>query len=372
MHNGTLRPSDLNPDLLQKTLQNLRSGLASGYGDSFGNYDSNAVRTLKLNQHLYRFSGAKTYQELSKMNFFLKDKISFADFKKEALKINQEYNKRYLETEYNTAKRSGEMAKKWDKYEDQKDLYPNLQYKTANDSRVREQHRNQQDIIKPVNDAFWLTWYPPNDFGCRCYAIQTNEKPTAGTPSENPAPGFNNNVGISDMVFDENEHPYFVFPKADGVKIKSSFEDLKISTPDYNTAFQTKKAKLEVSTWADPKDFEKNLENAKMVVKQLNFDVKIRPHSEIKDVKNPEYLVQSKLADLKIPIGKGFKNILKKAAEQRCEYVVVSLEENKSTLENARSLMRNILKVKNVHPTIKNIIIITSDKKVYNYDRDKI
>ncbi|WP_329804396.1 phage minor head protein [Flavobacterium facile] len=372
MYDGNLKPSDLNEELLTKTLKDLREGLASGYGDEFGNYETNAVRTLKLNQHLYRFSGAKTYQEIAKLNFFLKDKPSFEDFKREALKINQEYNKRHLETEYNTAKRSGVMSEKWVKYVEQKDVYPNLKYKTANDSRVREQHRNQQDIIKPINDVFWLSWYPPNDFGCRCYVTQTDEKVTEGIPKENPSPGFNNNVGVSNMIFDENEHPYFVFPASDTKKIKTSFEDLKLSNPDYQIAYKAKKSILEVSTWSDLKDFEINIKNAKLVVAHLSLDIKMRPHSEIKNLKNPEYSINDKIADLKIPIGKGYKNILKKAAEQRCEYVVVSLELNNQTLGEARHLMRNILKQKGVHPTIKTVIIISKQEKVYKYNREEI
>lgn len=311
----------MNADLLQQTLADLRTGLSEGVGKSFLNYDANAKRNLQLNQHLYRFSGAKTYQELAKMNFFLKDKTSFADFKKEALKINDQYNKRYLETEFNTAKRSGEQATKWLKYQDQKELYPNLKYKTANDGRVREQHRNQQDIIKPIDDAFWLTWYPPNDFGCRCYVVQTDEKATSGTPKENPSPGFNNNVGVSNMVFSENEHPYFIFPAEDVVKIKASFEDLKLSTPDYQTVFTTKKAKLQVSTWADPKDIDLNYKYAKILVDQLGIDVKIRNHTNIKGISNPEYEIRGKNSELKnIEKPNGVKNGFEKAKEQMGKY----------------------------------------------------
>jgi SPP1 gp7 family putative phage head morphogenesis protein len=353
-----MQPSDLDADLLQQTLNDLRSGLSEGVGKSFLNYEDNAVRNVSLNQHLYRFSGAKTYQQIALLNFYLKDKPSFADFKKEALKINDQYNKRYLETEFNTAKRSGEQATKWLKYQDQKELYPNLQYKTANDSRVREQHKNQQDIIKPIDDAFWLTWYPPNDFGCRCYVVQTDEKATDGTPKENPSPGFNNNVGISNMVFAEDEHPYFVFPASDVVKIKSSFESLKQSNPDYQLAFKTKKAKLEVSTWADKDDLTDNIEAAKIIVSQLAFDMKIREHVNIKNISNPEYLVNNKLADLKTPESGNYKNVLRKAKEQSCTTVIISTKINKDTLEHVRSKVRNILKQKGVHNIIENFVII--------------
>jgi hypothetical protein len=328
LHDGKITPSDLNSELLEKTLGDVRSGLSSGLGESFTNYETNAKRNLQLNQNLYRFSGAKTYQELAKMNFFLKDKPSFADFKKEALKINKQYNQSFLEAEYNTAKRSGEMAKKWAKYDDQKDLYPNLKYKTANDSRVRQEHADLQDVIKPINDPFWMSWYPPNGFRCRCYVTQTDEKATSGNPAGNPPPGFDNNVALSNMVFSEDEHPYFVFPAADAKKIKESFENLKISSPDYNIVYQTKKAKLEVSTWADPNDIEVNYKNAKILVDQLAIDVKIRNHTSIPGIKNPEFEINGNKSDLKSiekpqGIKSGFESAKKQISVGKGKYSIV-------------------------------------------------
>ena len=372
LSDGTLQPSDLNSDLLTTILSDVRGAFSDGYGKDFSNYTESPAKKISLNQNLYRFSAAKTYQELAKINLARQNNPNFADFKKEALKVNKAYNIQYLQTEYNTANRSGAMAEKWTRIEKQKALYPNLTYKTVKDSRVREEHRNLQDITKPVDDAFWDKWYPPNGWHCRCYVTQTDSEPTPGTPEGNPTPGFHGNVGKNDMVFNENEHPYFVFPAEDVKKIKASFEDLKISTPDYNVVHTNKKATLEVSTWADPKDLEANFKSAKIIVDELGVSVKIRPHSNIQGIKNPEYSVKNKTAELKTPIGKGYKNILKKAAEQKCEYVIVNLEKNENNLEEARHLIRNILKQKGVHPTIKNIIIISKDGKANDYERSKI
>lgn len=43
-----------------------------------------------------------------------------------------------------------------------------LVYETAGDQRVRQQHRAWNRIIRPVDDPFWDTHYPPNGYGCRC------------------------------------------------------------------------------------------------------------------------------------------------------------------------------------------------------------
>ena len=299
LHEGTLKPSDLNSDLLTTILSDVKGALADGYGKDFVNYDTNAKSKLQLNQNLYRFAGAKTYQELAKMNYFLGNKMSFPDFKKEALKINEQYNIQYLQTEYVTANRSGAMAEKWDKVQSQKHLYPNLTYKTAKDNRVREEHRNLQDVTKPVDDPFWDKWYPPNGWHCRCYVVQSDGEVTPGTPKGNPTPGFHGNVGKNNMAFQENEHPYFVFPASDAKKIKASFENMKLTQPDYNLVHTNKKATLEVSTWTDPNDIELNQKYAKILVDELKLSVKILPHSEIEGLKNPELEINGLKSELK-------------------------------------------------------------------------
>lgn len=310
MHDGKLKPSDLNGDLLTTILGDLKGSMQTGYGDNFVDYTSNAKSKLQLKQNLYRFSGAKTFQELAKMNYFLGNNKAFPDFKKEALKVNQEYNVQYLENEFVTANRSGAMAEKWQKINDQKVLYPNLKYKTVKDNRVREEHRQLHDVIKPIDDAFWDKWYPPNGWRCRCYLTQTDEPATPGTATGEPTPGFHGHVGKSNMTFNEEEHPYFIFPAADAKKIKASFENLKLAEPDYNLVHTNKKANLEVSTWADPYDIEINHKYAKILVDELGVSVKIKAHSEfIKDRKNPEYEINGLNSDLKsIQSVKGITN----------------------------------------------------------------
>ena len=310
MHDGKLKPSDLNGDLLTTILGDLKGSMKTGYGDSFLDYTANAKSKLQLKQNLYRFSGAKTFQELAKINYFLGNNKSFPDFKKEALKVNQEYNVQYLENEFVTANRSGAMAEKWQKINDQKVLYPNLKYKTVKDNRVREEHRQLHDVIKPIDDAFWDKWYPPNGWRCRCYVTQTDEPATPGTATGEPTPGFHGHVGKSNMTFNEEEHPYFIFPAADAKKIKASFENLKLAEPDYNLVHTNKKAELEVSTWADPYDIEINHKYAKTLVDELGVSVKIKAHSEfIKDRKNPEYEINGLNSDLKsIQSVKGITN----------------------------------------------------------------
>lgn len=334
--------------MLNTILGDVKGSLAEGYGKSFVDYNENAQSKLQLKQNLYRFSGAKTYQELAKMNYFLVKNKSFADFKKDALKVNEEYNVQYLKTEFITCNRSGAMAELWQKAQQQKALYPNLKYKTVKDERVREEHRPLHDIIKPVDDPFWDKWFPPNGHRCRCYTVQTDEPATKVNFEGNPTPGFSNNVGKSNMAFDEDEHPYFVFPAEDAKKIKASFEDLKLSSPDYNLIHTNKKATLEVSTWADPSDIENNFKNAKILVDSLKVNVKIRPHTDIESIKNPEYEIDGLKSDLKVidsknGITNGFRSAKAQMGYGKNHYSIVFNLDNvkKITIEDIKNQLKN-------------------------------
>ncbi len=41
--------------------------------------------------------------------------------------------------------------------------------------RTRPEHQKWNGIILPVNHPFWNTHLPPNDYGCRCTVIQTDD-----------------------------------------------------------------------------------------------------------------------------------------------------------------------------------------------------
>ena len=49
----------------------------------------------------------------------------------------------------------------------------------VNDSRTRPAHRLMDGIIKPINDPFWTTRYPPNGYRCRCTTVALTERQAA-------------------------------------------------------------------------------------------------------------------------------------------------------------------------------------------------
>ncbi len=167
----------------------------------------------KLEKNIYSFSSAKDYHQLKLMSQALKDDKGnirpFADFKDDAMKINKVFNKSWLETEYNTAISSANASARWAEYDQDKDVMPFLKYQTVEDDRVRDDHALLDQTVKPVDDGFWDTYYPPNGFNCRCTTVQL----PAGTSSpDGPRPElpkmFRTNLGKKEILFPQG-HPYY-------------------------------------------------------------------------------------------------------------------------------------------------------------------
>lgn len=131
-----------------------------------------------LEKDIYIFSGFKTYAQLKEIALMLRDDqgnlISYSEFEKKVLDINENYNVNYLRTEYNLAISSALMAARWEAFARDADQY-DLQYRTAGDEHVRESHRKMDRITLSFEDLFWLYFFPPNGWGCRCTVVQVRK-----------------------------------------------------------------------------------------------------------------------------------------------------------------------------------------------------
>ena len=79
-----------------------------------------------------------------------------------------------MEPEYIFATSSAQMAAKWADMENDGDRY-NIQYRTANDDRVRDEHEALANTTLPDTDLFWESYFPPNGWRCRCTAVQVRK-----------------------------------------------------------------------------------------------------------------------------------------------------------------------------------------------------
>lgn len=321
LHDGKLKPEDLDEEMIRESYSELNKKARAGYGDDWLKVNNDTGTPdpviLKMQQNLFRFSGAKTLAELEELNSRLYKngkRLGWDEFKQEALKINEQYNLNHAQAEWQTATQAGLHAQNWGEYQRNKKQFPNLKYKTQGDDRVRDEHRQLEGVIAPIDSPFWQKYYPPNGWRCRCYTVQTAEAPTRDIPDEVPGvkTEFRINVATGGQVFNEQDtkdakaHSYFALAKAvGGRQLKVSFERSKLSAP-YNKAVHKSpkgKGSVDISPFADLSGFDANYKSAVVIADSLGYTVKLRPHIEtsIFPTKNPEYLINDKIGELKTP-----------------------------------------------------------------------
>lgn len=154
---------------------------------SFSHVEMSDAMRRRLTRSDYIFSGMKTFHELNEAFPSLLDengnRKSFERFLNDVRKIDSTYNGNYLRAEYNFVQASAEMAAKWERFAEDGDRYY-LQYRTANDGKVRPTHAALHGVTLPMSDPFWEEYYPPNGWNCRCTAIQVRKSKYPATPHD--------------------------------------------------------------------------------------------------------------------------------------------------------------------------------------------
>ncbi|QPG06544.1 minor capsid protein [Salinimonas marina] len=126
-----------------------------------------------------------------------------------------------LETIFRTNLQSAYAAGHWDSIMANADDQPYLMYDAVDDYATRDTHKKLDQVVYPIGHPFWETYYPPNDYNCRCGVIQMDAdevaamglkigkhkmeyypwvSPLSGKTHSIPVgvgPGFNHNSGKS-------------------------------------------------------------------------------------------------------------------------------------------------------------------------------
>lgn len=310
----------------------------------------------RLTESNYIFSGIKTFHELNEAFPSLLDEKGkrkpFEQFLNDVQKIDKTYNSNYLRAEYNFAQASAGMAEKWEQFTEDGDDYL-LQYRTANDSKVRPEHAELHGITLPAEDNFWDEYFPPNGWNCRCTVVQVLKSRYEQTPhSEAMERGqqvlqtdkqkmFRFNPGKTGSSFPAH-NPYTISrcTTCDLAKLNlaSGVTDNELCaacqmvrncaiverfTPDKEYG-----DRLLVSVCADKTEVEANTRVAKVLLDSFpDMKMRILPHI-LKDKKpNPEYEINGLVADRKGIMGeKGISEGFRRAKEQGCSAVVIDLD----------------------------------------------
>ena len=193
---------------------------ASVLDSSFEKVKMSDLMRRRLTRSNYIFSGMKTFHELNEAFPSLLDEDGsrkpFERFLNDVRKIDEKYNGTYLRAEYNFVVSSAEMAARWEGFMEDWDRY-HLQYRTANDGKVRPEHAAMHGITLPPSDSFWEEFYPPNGWNCRCTVIQVRK-------SKHPATDHEEAMALGELATGRDSKGIFRFnPGKEGK-----------SVPDYN------------------------------------------------------------------------------------------------------------------------------------------
>lgn len=193
---------------------------ASVLDSSFEKVKMSDLMRRRLTRSNYIFSGMKTFHELNEAFPSLLDEDGsrkpFERFLNDVRKIDEKYNGNYLRAEYNFVVSSAEMAARWEGFMEDGDRYY-LQYRTANDGKVRPEHAAMHGITLPPSDSFWEEFYPPNGWNCRCTVIQVRK-------SKHPATDHEEAMALGELATGRDSKGIFRFnPGKEGK-----------SVPDYN------------------------------------------------------------------------------------------------------------------------------------------
>lgn len=160
-------------ELIKQTFNILSSAIGHGVA-----YEVPETLRYALENNAFTFSGFKTFHALREVGLSLLtpngDIKPFSTFLNDVKAINDRYNHNYLRAEYQQAVAASQMAVRWHEFEKDGDRY-DLQYRTANDSHVREEHAILHNTTLPASDPFWDSFLPPNGWGCRCTAVQVRK-----------------------------------------------------------------------------------------------------------------------------------------------------------------------------------------------------
>ena len=141
--------------LIAETLHQIKRGIDSGVP-----HEVPEVVRHALENNAFIFSGFKAFHTLREVGLSLVtdkgDIKPFETFRRDVEAVNNRYNHNYLYAEYNHAVGSSLMAARWQQIEADGDRY-DLQYRTAQDDRVREDHAILHGTTLPPSDPFSYT-----------------------------------------------------------------------------------------------------------------------------------------------------------------------------------------------------------------------
>lgn len=395
---GSYKPQDLKTE---KAYQNLINKTFDVFNFAISDNDMPNDMRRALQSDVFLFGGLKTHAQLFEASkLLLDDKGNLKSFKQlsnDFEKLNSSYNKTYLEAEYEFAVSSSQMAAKWSEFSDNDRYY--LQYRTAGDTRVRQEHEALHTTTLPKDDPFWSSYTPPNGWNCRCTVVEVlKDKYPVSDSAEKIAKGelattqlgkdgknrleiFRFNPGADKKLFPP-KHPNNLIAgaKAASPIIKELFNNdvNRYSGITFKKEVGIKNGgSLEIFTTGkqNKQEFAKNKKALNIVA---NSGDKYRMLPIVNDGKpNPDAfnIKTNRLVDIKVSDGTNGKNIIqgamKETSKQGAQELLLHITKKPNSYKEMYSALRMTVE-KNRNKVVETITVIFPDNTVKKYDIERI
>lgn len=379
---GKMESGEIHHKLWEETYRSIGDGILKGGGKiKYNTDDVLLINELKTNAAV--FAAFKNHSQSKALVDLLLDekgnKRSWTEFRKEAAKVNDQYNTQWLEAEYNYAIRAARSAVQWKDFERTKHLYPNLEYTASRSANPRESHKEYYGMVKPIDDPIWDKMLPPNGWGCKCGVKKSRAEETdQNLEPVDQIPGIPGNAGKVSQVFSP-EHPMVQgVTDTERKSIRKQFRGMYNLEDDYARLPVGKKGTIHAHANADKSDLIMNKDYAVAMVQKFKKDVEIR--MDIQDGrKNPELMFDKVIGDrtkwssaksVDRYVHKSFRNKLKENGQLRdLKSTFIGLDfDGRLNLENfgtaARQLWAKMARYDSV-----SFVILKNGKKVSRINR---
>jgi len=391
MYAGKTKPGQPDADIVRAEAEEIWKAVKQGWNLKeenirYGSMEQRILIQMRHNTFVHTVFKRHHYAlDMARELFNEKGEVrSFGEFSKAVKgKVDPNYNKNWLRTEYNTAYASGQMARKWQTYVRRGGF---IVYVAVMDDRVRYDHARMNKARYPVDHPFWLTHYPPNGWNCRCTTRwDGTEGETVPTQYiDDVPPVFQNNVGMTGVLFKDS--PYFTVdgnftaqaerlfgfkPPVDPQQYQANLQLFNALRDDrnYKLAFVDNLTGGFVFRHlkAEPGDLMQNIKAGQALARRGD-SVVIRQIVNQHGVKNPDVLLSGVEAEIKTSSKATFNTIdqaLRKAKKQ-ASTIVLSIGDGKvDTIEEA--LYNRVRQARN----IDRVIVIYRDE-VYEFSAEEI
>jgi SPP1 gp7 family putative phage head morphogenesis protein len=199
--NGT---GGVNDTLLQRYAGGFDKAVTNVFGA--GRQYQELETELRINAG--RFGTYKTYDLCRQLEQARQSGMSADKFKELAKARLGAYNA-YQRTEYNTLVARSRTAKQWERFREERLLYPNIEWLATASVHPRPEHVEFTGLILPQDDPFWQRNQPGNEYNCKCDWRTTDKEAATNRPADiPPAKGLEGNPAETHELV-TGRHPYF-------------------------------------------------------------------------------------------------------------------------------------------------------------------